>query len=45
MPFAIKFPEGALAMPAKLAMQIIEGLAPVEDTLQVTETIDPSIPS
>ncbi len=45
VPFAIKFPEGALAMPAKLAMQIIEGLAPVEDTLQVTETIDPSIPS
>ena len=27
VPFAIKFPEGQLAMPAKLAMQIVEGTA------------------
>lgn len=30
VPFAIKFPEGGLATPTKLAQQIVEGSAPVE---------------
>lgn len=30
VPFALKFPKGELAMPAKLAQQIVEGSAPAE---------------
>lgn len=30
VPFAIKFPEGGLATPTKLAQQIVEGKAPIE---------------
>jgi hypothetical protein len=33
VPFALKFPEGALAYPSKLAIQIVEGTAPEEESL------------
>ncbi len=33
VPFALKFPEGALAYPDRLAIQIVEGTAPEDETL------------
>jgi hypothetical protein len=39
VPFAIKFPEGQLAMPAKLAMQIVEGTA--EESLSTSDVEGP----
>jgi hypothetical protein len=40
VPFAIKFPEGQLAMPAKLAIQIIDGTA--EESLATSDVADPA---
>lgn len=40
VPFAIKFPEGQLAMPAKLAMQIVEGTA--QESLATSDVSDPA---
>jgi hypothetical protein len=40
VPFAIKFPEGQLAMPAKLAMQIVEGTA--EQSLATSDVEGPA---
>jgi hypothetical protein len=37
VPFAIKFAEGGLAMPVKLAMQIVEGGEPLESLVTETE--------
>jgi hypothetical protein len=39
VPFAIKFPEGQLAQPAKLAMQIVEGTA--EESLSTSDVEGP----
>lgn len=39
VPYAIKFPEGQLAMPAKLAMQIVEGTA--EESLSTSDVEGP----
>ena len=39
VPYAIKFPEGQLAMPAKLAMQIVEGTA--EESLSTSDVNPP----
>lgn len=39
VPFAIRFPEGQLAMPAKLAMQILEGTA--EESLSTSDVEGP----
>jgi len=41
VPFAIKFPEGALAMPARLAIQIIEGTA--DETASVSDGGPPDV--
>lgn len=42
VPFALKFPEGALAHPSKLAIQIIEGTA--EESLTVSDDGSPVTP-
>jgi hypothetical protein len=39
VPFALRFPEGQLAMPAKLAMQIVEGTA--EESLSTSDVEGP----
>lgn len=40
VPFAIRFPEGALAAPAKLAQRIVEGADPLESL--ATEVVPPA---
>jgi hypothetical protein len=40
MPYAIKFPEGQLAYPAKLAMQIVEGTA--QESLSTSDANGPT---